>query len=187
MAMALRTFTNGLSFCETASERESRTFEEILIDLPKAALRRFHSQYLVLCTKFNEFYIFMQLEQLAQQERKWDNRYQAILTAATQTQEPIEAGLASLRNLILELPDRVRERKIRDITNEIIRKYRSDIERPLIGTQEQSPADDDLRYPLISEGFIPQAYKLLKYSGSEHLELPKTWVPLIPQQNMIFF
>lgn len=187
MATTLRAFTNGLSFHETASEREIRTFEEILNGLPKAALRRFHSQYLVLCTKFNEFYIFMQLEQLAQQERKWDDRYQAILTAAMRTPEPIEAGLVSLRNLILELPNGVRDRKIQDITDEIIRKYRSDIERPLIGTQEQSSADDDLRYPLISEGFIPQAYKLLKYSGSEHLELPKTWEPLTAQQDMMPF
>lgn len=75
MATALRSFTDGLSFRETASERDIRTFEEILNGLPKAALRQFHSQYLVLCAQFNEFYIFMQSEQLAQQERKWDDRY----------------------------------------------------------------------------------------------------------------
>lgn len=187
MATALRTFTDGLSFRETASEKDIRTFEEILNGLPKAALRQFHSQYLVLCAQFNEFYIFMQSKQLALQERKWDDRYQAILTAATRAQEPIEAGLASLRNLIFDLPDKVRDRKVREIADEIIRKYRSDIECPLIGAQEQASADDDLRYPLISEGFIPQAYKLLKYSGSEHLELPKTWDPLTTQQDMMSF
>ena len=187
MATALRTFTDGLSFRETASEKDIRAFEEILNGLPKAALRQFHSQYLVLCAQFNEFYIFMQSEQLALQERKWDDRYQAILTAATRVQEPIEAGLASLRNLIFDLPDRIRDQKVREIADEIIRKYRNDIECPLIGAQEQASADDDLRYPLISEGFIPQAYKLLKYSGSEHLELPKTWEPLTDQQDMMFF
>lgn len=59
MATALRTFTDGLSFRETASEKDIRAFEEILNGLPKAALRQFHSQYLVLCAQFNEFYIFM--------------------------------------------------------------------------------------------------------------------------------
>lgn len=187
MAMGVRRFTDGLSFRETASEQDIRTFDEILKELPQAAVRRFHSQYLVLCAQFNEFYIFMQSEQQDRQDRKWDARYQAILSAATRTQEPIEAGLASLRELILDLPDKIKQQRVQEITKRMIHKYQSDIECPLIGTQEEDEAGDDLRYPLISEGFIPQAYKLLQYSNNERLELPNTWEPLAPQEDMTAF
>ena len=187
MVLGLRTFTDGLSFRETASEEDIRTFDAILDNLPKDALQRFHSQYLVLCGQFNEFYIFTQLEQQIQQSQKWDGRYQEILSAATHIQDSTEAGLASLEKIILNLPDKIKNDKVRKIADQIIRKYRGDINCPLIGTKAEEDADDNLKYPLISQGFIPQAYKLLKYLNKERLELPETWKPLDPQQDMMSF
>ena len=34
---------------------------------------------------------------------------------------------------------------------------------------------DKLIYPLVSEAFIPQRYKLLRYTGQEKRELTDTW------------
>jgi len=187
LVQGIRTFTNGLSFRETASEEDIRTFDGVLESLPKNACRRFHSQYLILCGQFNEFYIFTQMEQQTQQNRKCDERYRTILSAAAHTQDSTEAGLASLEKIILNLPDKIKNDKVRKIADQIIRKYRGDINCPLIGTKDEEEADDNLNYPLISQGFIPQAYKLLKYSNKERLELPDTWKPLEPQQDMRSF
>lgn len=187
MAGGLRRFADGLAFRDGAGEQDIRAFEEVLKKLPEAAIRRFHSQYLNLCAQYNEFYIFIQEERRDRRERKWDARYESILAAAARPQESIEAGLASLQELILDLPDRIRQQKVREITERMIRKYRRDIECPLIGTQEEEETGDDLRYPLISEGFIPQAFKLLQYTGGERLELPNTWEPLAAQEDMTAF
>lgn len=184
MANRFRDFVSGLSFQDIAKEKDIRALDEVVKKLPSAAVKRFHDQYLTLCGKFNEFYIFMQLENEREKELKRDARYKNILSIAMRSQVSSEAGLANLETLIMDLPNQINEKKIQDIVDELIKTYKSSIDRPLIETKED---EENLTYPLISKAFIPQAYKLLQYSGKERLEQPETWENLDSKQDMMSF
>lgn len=184
MSNRLRDFVKALSFQDTAEEKDLRIFEEVLNKLPSVAARRFHDQYLVLCSQFNEFYIFTQIEREKEQELQCENRYRTILSAAMYTRDSAVAGMANLEEIIMDFPNQIKKEKVREIVNELIRTYKSSINRPLIETKD---VDEKLTYPLICNAFIPQAYKLLKYSGKEHLEQPETWKDLDPEQDMTSF
>lgn len=184
MSDKLQNFVKALSFQDTAEEKDIRFFDEVIKDLPTAAVKRFHDQYLVLCSKFNEFYIFVQIEQETEREIKYEDRYHTILSTAMHAQEFAEAGLANLEKIILELPTQIKEEKVQEIVKELVDTYRNSINHPLIETKDE---EEKLTYPLISQAFIPQAYKLLKYFGEEHLEQPETWKNLTTEQDMMSF
>ena len=184
MSDKLQNFVKALSFQDTAEEKDIFFFNKVIKELPTAAVKRFHDQYLVLCSKFNEFYIFAQIEQETEREIKYEDRYHTILSTAMHAQEFTEAGLANLEKIILELPTQIKEEKVQEIVKELVDTYRDSINHPLIETKDE---EEKLTYPLISQAFIPQAYKLLKYFGDEHLEQPETWKNLTTEQDMMSF
>lgn len=184
MAIRFRNFVRSLSFEDVAGGMDIGALDKVVIELPDAAVRRFHDQYLTLCGKFNEFYIFMQLENEKKKELKWDSKYKNILSIAMRSQVSSEAGLANLEKIIMDLPNQINKKKVQDIVDELIKTYKSSIDRPLIETKED---EENLTYPLISKAFIPQAYKLLQYSGKERLEQPETWKNLDSKQDMMSF
>lgn len=184
MGNRLRDFARDLSFQDTADDKDIRTFDEVIKELPDAAVKRFHNQYLMLCVKFNEFYIFAQIEHEKAQKIKWESRYQNILSIAMHSHDSVEAGLENLKNIVIELPNQIKNYRVQEIVKELIETYQGSINRPLIETKN---GEEKLTYPLISKSFIPQAYKLLRYSGKERLEQSETWDDFKPMQNMMSF
>lgn len=184
MTDRVRDFVNGLSFHDTASEKDICNFDEVMKNLPMASIKRFHDQYLVLCGRFNEFYIYTQLEREKGQKFEWEDQYKTILSIAMRTLDSSEAGLANLKKIVIDLPNRIKKDKVQEIVDELIGTYQASIERPLIETKS---GEEKLIYPLISEAFIPQAYKLLRYSGKEHLEQAETWNIISTEQDMMSF
>ena len=133
MADRVRDFVNGLSFHDTASEKDICNFDEVMKNLPMASIKRFHDQYLVLCGRFNEFYIYTQLEREKGQKFEWEDRYKTILSVAMRTLDSSEAGLANLKNIIIDLPNQIKKDKVQEIVDELIGTYQDSIEHPLIG------------------------------------------------------
>lgn len=184
MANRLRDFVRGLSFQEIAEEKDIRAFDDALKELPNNAVKRFHNQYLKLCSEFNEFYIFTQLEHEKEKELKWERRYKEILSIATRSQSFSETGLDDLEKVILSLPNQIKEEKVKEVVSELIKTYQKNIERPLIKTKD---GDENLIYPPISTAFIPQAYKLMLYSKEERLGQLDTWNNIKSMKDMTSF
>ena len=195
MAGRLREFVCNLSFWEKANEKEIKTFDDMIKDLPNSAIKRFHNQYLILCNKFNEFYIFLQIEQKKEFEIKCDNQYKALINTATRIQDTAEAGLLDLEKAIKEIPKREKQEQVQVITNELINKNKKNIKLRLIETGLDSDSDEDndkddevLVFPPIEKAFIPQPFKLLKYiDKSIHLEMSSTWAEYDTHQDMTSF
>lgn len=184
MSTRLLEFVQGLAFKNMALELDVLMFENTVHRLPEAAIKRFRSQHLILCSNFNEFYIFTRQEWEKGQEVHWEERFQSILSLALDVQSSSQVGMAALRQAIIELPGKVKQESVQIITRELIKRYQRLIERPLIETAGSS---ERLTYPRISQAFIPQTYKALEYSGVELLEPPETWEKLDLQQNMMSF
>ena len=141
-------------------------------------------QYLYLCSQFNEFYIFVQAEQEKEKRSECDERYQAILSSAMNISDVIDTGFENMKEMMMNLPGQIKEQKVMDIADSLIGTYRARIQQPVI---ESKSEDEKLEYPFISEAFIPQRYKCLRYSGEERLELTDTWKDIEPQKDMTSF
>lgn len=184
MTSAVYEFTDRLSFQESAEEKDVLIYNKIMENLPKNAVKRFHEQYLYLCSEFNEFYIFVQAEQEREKRIECDERYQAILSSAMNISDVIDTGFENMKEMMMNLPGQIKEKKVMDIADCLIDTYRDSIEQPVI---ESKSEDEKLEYPLISEAFIPQNYKCLRYTGEERLELAETWKEIESQKDMTSF
>lgn len=184
MTAAAREFIDRLSFQELAEEKDMLIYNTVMVSLPQNAVERFHVQYLHLCSHFNEFYIFVQTEQEKEKRIECDERYQAILSSAMNISDAIDTGFDNMKELMTSLPGQIKEKKVMDIVDWLIDTYRDSIEQPVI---ESKSEDEKLEYPLISEAFIPQSYKCLRYTGKERLEFADTWEDIEPQKDMTSF
>lgn len=184
MTSAVYEFTDRLSFQERAEEKDVLIYNKIMENLPQNAVKRFHEQYLYLCSEFNEFYIFVQTEQEKEKRIECDERYQAILSSAMNISDVIDTGFENMKEMMMNLPGQIKEKKVMDIADCLIDTYRDSIEQPVV---ESKSEDEKLEYPLISEAFIPQNYKCLRYTGEERLELAETWKEIESQKDMTSF
>lgn len=184
MTSAAREFIDRLSFQELAEEKDVLIYNSVMENLPKNAVERFHMQYLHLCSQFNEFYIFVQTEQEKEKRIECDERYQAILSYATNISDLIDTGFENMKEMMMNLPGQIKEKKVIGMADCLIDTYRDSIEQPVIESKNE---DEKLEYPFISEAFIPQRYKCLRYTGEERLELAGTWKDIEPQKDMTSF
>ena len=184
MAGIMLRFIERLSFEEYAEEKEIRVFREVIEALPQLALKQFHEQYLYLCSHFEEFYVFAQLEREKEREIKSTERYRTLSSFLRGVGDKIDISLEKLTELITALPGRVKAEEAQEIAENLTQTYRRSLEKPVVDSQEK---DEKLVYPLISEAFIPQTYKILRYTGQERLELTNTWNEFKPQKDMTSF
>lgn len=166
----LSQFVHKLAFEESSSERDILEFNDILKKLPQLAIERFKGQYLYLASNFNEFYVYMHIEGEKIKQMHIEELYKNIISIGCNTNTKIDVGLENLEKILLDLPEKIHEEKIKDIVNNLIENYKNDIEKPIIDSK-----DERLKYPSINRAFIPQSYKILQYSGKEKLEKKETW------------
>lgn len=185
MASRFDSIVSGLAFVDEATEEEHALYRDFLDRLPKLAQTRFHDQFLTLCKEYNEFYIFVSIEQNKTIETKIDDLYSSLLSIATREQKLSEAGLADLKQAIHDLPHQYKEEKVKAIADSIKKNYQEIIDRPLFEAEEGE--DDALSFPTIAEAFIPQAFKLKKYENNMSLGNPDEWDDVIEQQDMTAF
>lgn len=184
MAGILLRFVEQLSFEEFAEEKEIRIFREVIEALPQSALKQFHEQYLYLCSHFKEFYVFARLEREKEQEIKSAEQYRTLSSLLGGVGDKIDIGFEKLKELITALPDMKKAEDTKDIAENLTKTYCSSLEKPVVDSQDN---DEKLVYPHVSEAYIPQTYKLLRYTGQERLELTNTWNGLEPQKDMTSF
>ena len=177
-------FVGRLSFQEHAGEKDVRIFGEGMQELPQMALKQFHEQYLYLCSHFKEFYVFTQMEREKEREIENTEQYHTLFSCLRDIDDKIDISLEKLTELITTLPTREKKDKVRDIVANLANTYRRSIEKPVVESQDE---DEKLVYPLVSEAFIPQRYKLLRYTGQEKLDLADTWDEFDPQRDMTSF
>lgn len=184
MAHFVFEFVGRLSFQEHAGEKDVRIFGEGMQELPQMALKQFHEQYLYLCSHFEEFYVFTQMEREKEREIENTEQYHTLFSCLRGIDDKIDISLEKLTELITTLPAREKKDKVRDIAANLTNTYRRSIEKPVVESQGK---DEKLVYPLVSEAFIPQRYKLLRYTGQEKLDLADTWDEFDPQRDMTSF
>lgn len=172
MCEGLRQFVDMLSFKDNNEERIVGEFEAIIKDIPKYAIKRFKSQYLYLASHFNEFYVYVQMQEMQEIDKTLEKIYEKMVSIGKSKSDKIDIGLQEVSSVLLNLPEKIEEEKINTIVQSLLEKYQGEIEKPII---DSNTSDEKLQYPSIKKAFIPQSYKIINYSGKEQLENKKTW------------
>lgn len=172
MVEGLREFIQKLSFWESDSETAIGEFNKTMEKMPELAIERFHAQYLYLASHFNEFYVFAHLSNENRKAQKIEKLYKNAISIGCEMDKKIDIGLERLSEIIIELPLKNQEEKVKRIVTSLIEKYKSEIKKPIVDAQNQK---EKLNYPSIEKAFIPQSFKILQYKVGEQLGREDTW------------
>ncbi len=184
MCEGLEKFVHMLDFEESSNEETIGEFNNIIKEMPNLAIKRFKAQYLYLASNYNEFYIYIQIEEDMRKTLHIEELYKNTISIGCDTSNKIDVGLKHLEKVLLDLPEKIHEDKVKEIVATLIDTYKKDVEKPIIDSKGN---DEKLKYPSIQKAFIPQSYKVLEYSGEEKLEKINTWKTIEEQDNMDSF
>lgn len=91
----------------------------------------------------------------------------------------IDLGLTRLRQAVQDLPKAIEDYHANAVWKDLDKKYSAAIEQPIIKDPSTSQgAGAVLKYPLRSQIFVPQSFKVLRYSAGLHLEDSRTWATI---------
>jgi hypothetical protein len=175
-------FVEGLQIWEKANETQRSRIQERVRSLPEITLRYFDAQYLVLATKFDEFYVWSNLFQHNSTRRSVQDlsgfvrKYVAI---TRESDKKIDLGFKRLASAVELLPSQVAAVEPNIALRELEDWYKKAINEPIISDSEGRTADGPaLTYPKKSDIFIPQSFKVLRYTQRVQLEAENTWASL---------
>lgn len=171
MAEYLKKFIHDLSFYQEGDEKTQRTTDDCLDELPDNALKFFKSQYLTLCSNFGDFYAYVNIEKEREYQKEADERYKNVVETLHQNDTDMKQCLQVLYEKICSIPAFQRTIENEKVIQHMQTKYQKAISETIFSNDNS----DGLTYPTIEKAFVPQRYKLLKYTERSQLELEKTW------------
>lgn len=143
-----------------------------------AAITRYKARYAELAERYPEFYIWASLD-LADHALTGIRKLSAEVRDAISLISPrqtFDVGFERLETLIESLPASI-ARNTTDLTlRQLQNGYEAAVACPVI--QEKpfaSLGTPELQFPTAEQIFVPQAFKVLRYGGTERLEDPATW------------
>lgn len=191
LALSLENFLKSLVVIwDNVYEKERENIKQALNDLPTNALAAFRSEYFFLATKYEEFYVWSNLhehKETRKQLNKLSTFTQQYVALAESGQTAIDVGFKSLTEVISQIPMQNEQRHVSSILQTLETLYRNSVEDPVI--EETDPKSDSLvlTFPRKKEIFIPQSFKVIRYSGEEALEDEATWKNLPLHHNLNAF
>lgn len=189
-----------INFLKVTSYWEGLTNERRARDLAKAkqlptkALEQFRAQYYALAAHYPLFYVWANLQEHEQTRLQVAPRLEELL----KSREGLDIGLRKLGELIESLPARTRREGMERVFIELRTLYGESIEEPVLrdpNPRREVPSDGmeaaaggmPLTFPNKSTIFVPQSFKVMRYSGSERLEHEATWNALESHHDLEVF
>ena len=138
-------------------------------NVPKRALQIYEAQYIDLGSSFQDFGFYMQFREFnALNKKKIEN--EIVIKQILGRIDRIDVGLTDLADLLTNIAEvRDRDKESAEIVEEIQKKYRAEVEKPIIDDNENEKElitideKTKLIFPRVIDAFIPQAYKCLTY------------------------
>lgn len=187
MAQCFVELVQRLAFWENADEKKKANLLAGLDKLDEEAKKRFEAQYFELARKFEDFAIWANLQahkgtKALIGEMSEYVKLHAKLSAASA--KVIDVGFTKLRETVLSIPETLRISQATDIAIGLNKHYQARVNDPIIEDKETvEEGKPRLSFPKISDAFVPQAFRVLRQSGSSRrLEDESTWGGL-PRRN----
>lgn len=189
LAKGTEDFLEKFAAWENADERKQELIKPALNKLSEQALECFRAEYYFLAAKYQEFYVWSNLQEREDAKKLLTNmstyvqKYADIVETG---QRAIDLGFHDLAEAIKLLPEQVATQVAASEVDEVMKDlkdlYNRTIEKPIIEDPYGEDGKPHLTYPKRSKIFIPQAFRALYYTGKENLENEATWES-IPERN----
>lgn len=164
---------------------DQRKIKGTLMKIPKKALEYFKAQYYGLAMKYSEFAIWLNLQESENERIQQEEiaEYSRKLTdLAAYEKKVVDLGFHKMEEVINDIPLQIERTKINKLLQQLKNWYINTINEPVIDDSQQA-----LIYPKKSEIFIPQAFRVLHYTGNERLEDEQTWENLQRRDDLSAF
>ncbi|MCB0510091.1 MAG: ATP-binding protein, partial [Bacteroidetes bacterium] len=172
-------FLECLAIWELLDDRQKNEIKRVLNTLPEHCWKYFQSQYYVLATRYEEFFIWSNLhenKEIKTNIRDLSNYIQKHIALEQASQKKIDIGFTTLAKVLAHIPDEVDAIQADRTLSELEKLYRSVVEEPVIKDTHVAEREKvTLTFPKKSEIFVPQSFKAIRYSGKEQLENESVW------------
>ncbi len=179
LTKAFSSFVAGLRIWEVASESERVYMDKKIAALPKLALSYFESEYFALASKYNEFFVWANLQEHERTRltiEEMSSYVRSYIAAVEASRESVDVGLKQMAAVLEQLPLRVASVEANASIRNLGQYYTRSLDDPIVRDPSIPDGDDSaLVYPKKSEIFIPQSFKVIRYAQSMHLEQESTW------------
>lgn len=188
MARGFDEFIQKLRIYEEADDEKISRLNRGLEKLVNSSEKLYAAQYFELARKYEDFAVWANLQESKQVRKaisELGDNFQRFAELSQASSKNIDIGFENLRKLVTELPQVSRSQQGSEIAKSLHREYQSQINKPIFEDKELGDEDATrLRFPKVSEAFIPQAFKVLRQESfqSRRLEHEVTWSQL-PRRN----
>lgn len=148
--------------------------------LPERACKNFRAKYFKLAARYHEFFIWSSLnEHMRTRSRigRLIGGFQQLVDLMESAKVQLDVGFRQLSCVIESLPSILESEQANRTISTLKTYYKDRIDKPVIEELKPDTTGDEraLKYPKSSEAFIPQSFRVIRYSGKEHLEEEATW------------
>lgn len=179
LTKGLENLLEAFAAWETSTEEKRKETLESIRQLPDKAATRFEAQYFVLCSKYHDFYIWANLHEHAGTRAslgRMSNDLRTFAARAAAYRDHIDLGFSELAQLIARVPADIDGQRAATVFMELERCYLAAIEEPIIkDPSANDSARPTLSYPRKADIFVPQSFKVLRYSPGQQLEDESAW------------
>ncbi len=174
----------GLALWEDLHESEQKEIRTVLEKLPDKALQYFEAQYYMLavkCPPFAKWLNYKESDKARTQLSTIEEKLEALAETRPQFSD---IGLQHLSTTLENTYNKMALLQVDKALHELEYKYESTLHSPILDPKDM-PVEEGkiaLTYPKRSEIFIPQAFKLIHYTGQKQLELDYIWSE-VPERN----
>ena len=162
-------------------DKKKKEMIEAAQTLPEAAVQRFSAQYYALAAQNPEFYVWASLrehEATRQDAKELSKATKDAIQALSREAESLDLGLKRLQRRIEEVPVAIERHQADAVFGDLEKHYAAAIQEPIIRDPASTDGTATLTYPSKGDIFVPQYFKVLRYSSSEQLEDEATWSKL---------
>jgi len=180
LAAGLSTFIEKLAVWEQADEETHVRLRGMLEAVPAKALDLYRGQYFRLASKYQEFFVWASLNE--HKEAKYllnqlSNRIRGQVRLTEESKTKIDIGFARLEALITDVSSATKRGEVDRVLAELGSLYRTEVEQPVIDDQyDPDVGEAALTYPRRCDAFVPQSFRVVRYTGKQRLEDPATWL-----------
>lgn len=177
---------------QTRSWTELQPDEQVSIEekvrlLPALCTKYFDAQYFVLATKYEDFFIWSNLyehRELKRQISQMSVYLQEYIALGHREPGKSDIGLEKMGDLVeRNLNDEVSTQTVKAIT-ELNRFYKAQLDGPILGERFDRDQEPFLRHLSKVETFVPQAFRLLKYTGDYRLGDEDKWAEKLVRDDL---
>lgn len=163
----LMNFYASLDFFDMMSESKKDRFVSIIRELPNRAVKNYEKQYYQLAITFNDFFVWTNIE-----EHK-------------NIQKRLDIGFEEISKCITEYCEKSAHSRAVNTLENYRKKYSAYIETSVVDVSEmKEDSADGIIFPSKREIFVPQSFKTLMYKKDMHLEDKAVWARIDDWENI---